>query len=181
MPARKLVCSGEVESHAERTDIKKRPDHRRRLDRDRPGLRSFDYSARRRARRCARGLPRHPRELEPRDDHDGPRDGRFDSTSSRSTGGPSRGSSRRNGRTPCCLRWVARRRSTAPLDLVREALLEKFGVELIAASARAIDMPRTASCPQRDAQIGSSAPRSRIAHSNGGGARDPVRDRLPVA
>ena len=43
-------------------------------------------------------------------------------------------------RTRCCRRWAARPRSTRALDLVREGVLEKYGVELIGASREAIDM-----------------------------------------
>ena len=89
------------------------PDHRRRPDRHRPGLRVRLFRRAGLQGAARGGLPRHPRQLEPGDDHDRPGDGRRRSTSSRSTGARSRASSRRSGPTRCCRRWAARRRSTA--------------------------------------------------------------------
>ncbi len=66
----------------------------------------------------------------------------------------------------CCPRWAARRRSTTALDLVREGVLEKFGVELIAASREAIDMAEDRELFRNAMrEIGLETPRSRIAHS----------------
>ena len=58
------------------------------------------------------------------------------------------------------------------LDLVREGVLEKFGVELIAPRAKPSTWPRTASCSATPcSEIGLESPRSLIAHTHGGGAR----------
>ena len=87
-------------------------------------------------------------------------------TSSPSTGRRWSVSSRRSARTPCCLPWAARRRSTTALDLVREGVLEQYGVELIGASREAIDKAEDRDLfRQAMRRIGLDMPRSAIAHS----------------
>ena len=54
------------------------PDHRRRADHHRPGLRIRLFRRPGLQGAARGGLPRHPRELESRDDHDRPGDGRLD-------------------------------------------------------------------------------------------------------
>ena len=65
----------------------------------------------------------------------------------------------------CCRRWAATGLNTA-LDLVREGVLEKFGVELIAASREAIDMAEDRELFRNAMrEIGLETPRSYIAHT----------------
>ena len=117
-----------------RTDIKTHPDHRRRPDHHRPGVR-VRLLGRAGVQGAARGgLPRHPRQLQPGDDHDRPGDGRRRPTSSRSPGRWSSRSSPRSGPTRCCRRWAARPRSTARSTCTRDGVLTKYGVELIGAT-----------------------------------------------
>ena len=129
----------EMNDMPKRTDIKTHPDHRRRPDRHRPGLR-VRLLRRAGLQGAARGgLPRRPGQLQSGDDHDRPGDGRRRPTSSRSPGRWSRRSSPRSGPTRCCRRWAARPRSTARSTCARHGVLEKYGVELIGASREAID------------------------------------------
>ena len=65
----------------------------------------------------------------------------------------------------CCRRWAGRRRSTRALDLVREGVLEKYGVEMIAASREAIDMAEDRELFRNAMRgIGLECPKSYIAH-----------------
>ena len=96
--------------HAKAHRPQEHPDHRRRPDRHRPGLR-VRLLRRPGLQGAARGgLSGHPRQQQPGDDHDRPGDGRRRPTSSRSPGRWSRRSSPRSGPTRCCRRWAARRR-----------------------------------------------------------------------
>ena len=88
------------------------------------------------------------------------------STSNRSIGGPSPGSSRRSGRARLLPTMGGQTALNTALDLVREGVLEKFNVEMIGASQRAIDMAEDRELFRRAmADIGLETARARIAHS----------------
>jgi len=95
--------------------------------------------ARRPARRCAKRLPRHSRQLESGHHHDRPGDGGRPSTSSPSTGRLLHASSRKSAPMRCCRRWAAdgSQHCTGPGSRRRTG---QYEVELIAASRAAIDM-----------------------------------------
>ena len=87
-------------------------------------------------------------------------------TSSRSTGAPSPASSRRNGPRALLPTMGGQTALNTALDLVREGILEKFNVEMIGASQRAIDMAEDRELFRRAmADIGLETARARIAHS----------------
>ena len=144
------------------------PHHRGRTDRHRTGLRVrlFRHAGRQGAE--GGGLPRHPGQLEPGDDHDGSRIWRTPPMSSRSRRRSSPRSSRRKSRTRCCRRWAGRRPSTPPWRCEAAGVLDKHGVEMIGAKADAIDKAEDRE-RFREAMtaIGLETPRSRMAHSMG--------------
>ena len=96
-----------------RTDIKTHPDHRRRPDRDRPGLRVRLFGRAGVQGAARRGLPRDPGELQPGHDHDRPGDGRRHLHRADHLADGGARSSRRSAPTRCCRPWAGRRRSTA--------------------------------------------------------------------
>ena len=66
------------------------------------------------------------------------------------------------------------------LDLAREGVLEKYGVEMIGASREAIDKAEDREKFKKAmTRIGLGSARSALAHSHGGGAAGAGRDRLP--
>ena len=91
-----------------RTDIHIDPDHRLRPDRHRPGLRVRLLGHPGLPGAARGGLPGHPGQLQPGDDHDRPRLRRRAPTSSRSRSRSSPGSSSASGPTRCCRRSAAR-------------------------------------------------------------------------
>ena len=91
---------------------------------------------------------------------------RLRSTSSPSTGAPSSASSRRSARARLLPTMGGQTALNTALDLVREGVLEKFNVEMIGASQRAIDMAEDRELFRRAmADIGLETARARIAHS----------------
>ena len=113
-------------SDAEAHRHQEHPDHRRRPDRDRPGLRVRLF--RRAGLQGAEGggLPRHPGQLEPGDDHDRSRAGRRDLYRADHARHRRSASSRRSGRTRCCRPWAARPRSTPRWRWSRTGALEQL-------------------------------------------------------
>ena len=78
----------------------------------------------------------------------------------------SRASSRRSARMRCCPPWAARPRSTPRSTWCAKGVLEKYGVELIAASRAAIDMAEDRELFRNAMrEIGLDTAKSQIAHS----------------
>ncbi len=66
----------------------------------------------------------------------------------------------------CCPPWAGRRRLNCALDLAKNGVLEKYGVELIGASREAIDKAEDREkFKQAMTRIGLGSARSAIAHS----------------
>jgi dipeptidyl aminopeptidase/acylaminoacyl peptidase len=153
------------QSMPKRTDIKSHPDHRRRPDRHRPGLRVRLFRRPGLQGAARRGLPRHPGELEPGHDHDRPRPGGRDLYRADHAG--DRREDHRQGAPDALLPTMGGQTAlNCALELARhDGVLEKYGVELIGAKAEAIAWPRTASCSAtRWPRSASKAPLA-IAHS----------------
>ena len=94
----------------------------------------FDYAGLPGAEGAARGrLPHDRRQLEPGDDHDRPGLRRPHVPRAARPRRRRRTCSHASGRTRCCRRWAARRRSTSRASSRRSGVLDELGVELIGA------------------------------------------------
>ena len=100
-----------------RTDISLHPDHRRRPDRHRPGLRVRLFRRAGLQGAEGRGLSRRPGELQPRHHHDRSRPRRCHLHRTDHRRRSSNASSRAKNPTRCCRPWAARPRSTPRCSL----------------------------------------------------------------
>ncbi len=134
-----FLCASQPDSDAQTHRHQIDPDHRRRPDRHRPGLRVrlFRHAGLQGAE--GRGLPGHPGQFQSGDDHDRSRISPTPPTSSRSRRRSSPRSSRRSA--PDALLPDHGRADRAQLRAVlrKMGVLEKFNVKMIGATADAID------------------------------------------
>ena len=113
------AADGQEAADAEAHRHQEHPDHRRRADRHRPGLR-VRLLRRAGVQGAARGgLPGHPGQLQPGDDHDRPGDGRRHLHRADHLADGRARSSRRSAPTRCCRRWAGRPALNCALDLAR--------------------------------------------------------------
>ena len=111
-PTASPIATTHAADHAQAHRHPLHPDHRRRPDHHRPGLRVRLFRRPGLQGAAGRGLPRHPGQFQSRHHHDRSRAWRTPPISSRSRPRSSRRSSPARSPTRCCRPWAARPRST---------------------------------------------------------------------
>ena len=145
----------------------------------------FDYSGDAGLQGAAGGrLPDRPGQFQSGHDHDRSRHGRpdlyrADHAGDRRARSSPRSAMRSRAASRCCRPWAARRRSTARWRCARWGVLEKYDVEMIGATAEAIDKAEDRELfREAMTKIGLETPRSHQVKTLSAGADRARRHRL---